>query len=277
MNRAATDAAGVAEKYYDSHDADAFYSHVWGGEDIHVGMYRSPDEPIAVASQRTVSEMASWLERLDGDTTVVDIGAGYGGAARHLARTFGCRVTCVNLSATQNARNRRLNARSGLADQIEVVHGSFERLPLAAESYDVVWSQDAMLHSGDRRRVLQEVHRVLRPAGRFIFTDPMQIDDCPSGVLGPVYARLQLANLGSPGFYRATLGELGFRELRSQDLTQHMVQHYARVLDELEAKSGALSRRASTRYLESMKQGLGHWIKAGWNGYLRWGISCYQR
>jgi len=277
MNRAAIDATEVTEKYYDSRDADAFYSRVWGGEDIHIGIYGSPDEPIAAASRRTVSEMASWLERLDHDSTVVDIGAGYGGAARHLARTFGCRVTCVNLSARQNARNRRRNKLAGLADQIEVVHGSFERLPLAAESYDVVWCQDAMLHSADRRRILQEVWRVLRPGGRFIFTDPMQIDGCPPGVLEPVYARLHLADLGSPGFYRATLQELGFRELRFEDLTEHMVRHYTRVLHELEAKSDDLSRHASTRYLETMKEGLGHWIKAGSSGYLRWGVSCYQR
>jgi sarcosine/dimethylglycine N-methyltransferase len=277
MNRAATDAAEVTEKYYDSPDADAFYSRIWGGEDIHIGIYRSRDEPIAAASRRTVTEMASWLEGLDEDATVVDIGAGYGGAARYLATTFGCRVTCVNLSATQNARNRRRNAQAGLADRIEVVHGSFERLPLAAESYDVVWCQDAMLHSGDRRRVLQEVWRVLRPGGRFIFTDPMQIDGCPRGVLEPVYGRLQLADLGSPGFYRATLQALGFHELRSEDLTEHLVEHYVRVLGELEARSNDLSRHASTHYLESMKEGLGHWIKAGWNGYLRWGIGCYQR
>jgi hypothetical protein len=48
-------------------------------------------------------------------------------------------------------------------------------------------------------------------------------------------------------------------------------------LDELEKKSEDLSQHASTRYLESMKEGLSHWIKAGWNGYLRWGISYYQR
>jgi sarcosine/dimethylglycine N-methyltransferase len=277
MNREATDAASVAEKYYDSRDAEAFYSRVWGGEDIHIGIYRSAEEPIARASHRTVAEMASWLEGLDEDSTVVDIGAGYGGAARYLAGTFGCRVTCVNLSASQNARNRRLTARAGLGEKIEVVHGSFERMPLAAGSYDIVWSQDAMLHSGDRRRVLEEVRRVLRPSGRFIFTDPMQSDDCPPAVLTPVYARLQLANLSSPGFYRATVEEFGFRELKSLDLTEHLVQHYARVLDELEARSDDLSRHASSAYLESMKEGLGHWIKAGWNGYLRWGIFCYQR
>jgi sarcosine/dimethylglycine N-methyltransferase len=277
VNRAAPRATEVAERYYDSRDADAFYSKIWGGEDIHIGIYGSAGEAIAQASQRTVEQMASRLSGLDGDSTVVDLGAGYGGAARYLARTFGCRVTCVNLSEAQNARNRRLNQRAELAEQIEVVHGSFERLPLAAESYDVAWSQDAMLHSGDRRRVLAEVRRVLRPAGRFIFTDPMQADDCPEGVLEPVYARLQLTSLASPRFYREALSEFGFRELRSEDLTPHLIQHYARVRDELAARAQELGRHASREYIESVQHGLGHWIEAGRSGYLRWGIHCYQR
>ena len=277
MNPSAHSAAKVAESYYDSTDADEFYARVWGGEDIHVGIYRSDDEPIAEASNRTVVEMASRLSGLGSETAVVDIGAGYGGAARYLAENFGCRVTCVNLSEAQNSRNRRLNKRRGLDERIEVVHGQFERLPLGASSYDVAWSQDAILHSGDRERVLSEVQRVLRPGGRFIFTDPMQADDCPQGVLSRVYARLSLTDLSSPGFYRSTLSALGFRELSFEDLTPHLIRHYSRVRDELESRSSELSRHASAAYLANMKEGLGHWIKAGTDGFLRWGIFCFQR
>ena len=49
----------IAQEYYNSDDADNFYFHVWGGEDIHVGMYQHDKENIADASQRTVAEMAS--------------------------------------------------------------------------------------------------------------------------------------------------------------------------------------------------------------------------
>ena len=47
----------IAADYYDSADADRFYALVWGGEDIHIGLYDSPDEPIAVASDRTVAAL----------------------------------------------------------------------------------------------------------------------------------------------------------------------------------------------------------------------------
>jgi sarcosine/dimethylglycine N-methyltransferase len=273
----AADALDLAQKHYDSADANAFYSSVWGGEDIHIGIYDSPVEPIANASQRTVREMAAWLPDLTSDYTVVDIGAGDGGAARFLARTYGCRVTCVNLSGTQNSRNRKLNEKFGLEDKVEVLHGCFEHLPVPSNTYDVVWSQDAILHSGDRLGVLREVRRVLRPGGRFIFTDPMQADNCPPGVLDPVYARWNLADLSSPRYYRTMLAQLGFRELKSLELTEHLVHHYSRVRDELERRSEELGRYASEQYLASMKTGLKHWIEAARQGRLHWGIYCFIR
>ena len=86
-----------AKDYYDSQDADEFYYHIWGGEDFHLGIYEDPDEPIFDASRRTIKTMAAQV-KLDENTRVLDIGAGYGGAARVLASTYGCPVTCLNLS-----------------------------------------------------------------------------------------------------------------------------------------------------------------------------------
>src|SRR5690606_36140771 len=34
----------TARDYYNSDDADNFYFHVWGGEDIHIGLYESENE-----------------------------------------------------------------------------------------------------------------------------------------------------------------------------------------------------------------------------------------
>jgi hypothetical protein len=41
-----TAATQTARDYYNSADADTFYFQVWGGEDIHVGLYAREGEPI---------------------------------------------------------------------------------------------------------------------------------------------------------------------------------------------------------------------------------------
>ncbi|QSB15704.1 methyltransferase domain-containing protein [Natronosporangium hydrolyticum] len=264
-------AVNTARDYYNSEDADNFYAIIWGGEDIHVGLYESPTEEIAVASRRTVERMASRV-RLTADTRVLDVGAGYGGAARYLAKTYGCRVTCLNLSEVENARNRELNREQGLAGLVEVVDGSFEDLPFEDNAYDVVWSQDAFLHSGDRGRVLEEVVRVLRPRGELIFTDPMSADNTAPAALTPILERLQLESMGSPGFYRRQLYRLGVKAVDFHDESVQLANHYQRVLEELERREGELDGHVSEAYRTRMKAGLRHWVDGGRAGNLAWGF-----
>ena len=277
LARPAADVTKVAEDYYDSSDADNFYAAIWGGEDIHIGLYDSPDEPIRQASHKTVLKMAELLNGLRPGARVLDIGAGFGGAARVLAKKYGAHVTCLNLSDVENERNRKLTEEQGLSDLVEVVHGSFENIPEPDNSFDIVWSQDAILHSGNREKVLKEVARVLKPGGEFIFTDPMQADGIEDeSVLEPIYARIHLDSLGSFGFYRKELGGLGFEEVVIEDLTPQLRTHYDRVGKELASRRQELNDQISDGYIDKMLVGLRNWVKGADNGHLAWGIMHFQ-
>jgi glycine/sarcosine/dimethylglycine N-methyltransferase len=272
-----TDIRDTTEAYYDSEDANTFYSMLWGGEDLHVGIYESTRD-VGAASAETVARMAAMLPALDGNASILDIGAGFGGSMRRLVAQRGCAATCLNISQSQNDTNRHRNWRAGLSARIRVVHGVFESIPEPDSSHDVVWSQDALLHSGDRRQVLAEAWRVLRPGGHFIFTDPMQADDVPDGVLQPVYDRLKLNDLGSFRFYRETAGALGFEIVEQLDLTAELRNHYQRICEELEANYDRLREAgASAGYLDNMKTGLTNWVKAADEGHLAWGIQLFRK
>jgi len=264
----------TARDYYNSDDADNFYFHVWGGEDIHIGLYEGEDDAIRDASARTVAFMSERIatKLAAPDARLIDLGAGYGGAARWLARRFGCRVLALNLSETENARHRQMNRAARLDHLINVVDGSFEQVPAENGSFDAAWSQDAILHSGHRDQVMNEVDRVLKPGGELVFTDPMQADDCPDGVLRPVLDRIHLESLGSFAFYRAQARRLGWEEVEVVDLTPQLVTHYGRVARVLRAEREALAGKVSDAYIERMLQGLEHWVDAGRNGYLAWGV-----
>lgn len=267
----------TARSYYNSNDADRFYATVWGGEDIHIGLYEHDTDTIFDASRKTVMKMASMIQNLGPTTRVLDIGSGYGGSARYLIEHYGCHVGCLNLSETQNARNRELNARSNYSLVMNVVDGNFEEIPTPNESVDVVWSQDAILHSGDRTKVFKEVNRVLAQGGQFIFTDPMQSDHCPKDALQPILNRIHLDSLGSVGSYTEMLLDLGFKELEICDLSDQLPRHYARVLEEVHANQWNLLKVCSEDYIERMKTGLQHWVNGGANGHLTWGILHFQK
>jgi sarcosine/dimethylglycine N-methyltransferase len=267
----------TAETYYDSDDADHFYETVWGGEDIHIGIYDEPGTSIPDASHKTVAMMAASLKNVTADSKVIDLGAGYGGSARYLARKFGCHVTCLNLSERQNERNRLLNKQHGLEDKVGVLHGSFEDIPEPDNAMDLVWSQDAFLHSGQRRRVLEEIDRITRPGGELIFTDPMQADDCPAGVLQPVYDRLELDSLGSIKWYREQLADLGFEEVKVTRMVEQLRNHYDNVGAELASRQNELVGKISMDYLSRMLVGLKNWVDAADKGYLSWGILHFRK
>ena len=271
-----SEAVERAEAYYDSGEADAFYKAIWGGQDIHIGIYRDDAEPIADASRRTVESMADRLIRSDASTRVLDLGAGYGGSARYLADRFGCKVTCLNLSETQNALNRTLTAEAGLTELVDVVYGDFENIPEPDGSFDIVWSQDAILHSGNRTRVLDEVSRVLVGDGQFTFTDPMQSDTCPDGVLQPILDRIQLSTLASFGFYRTELTARGFEESRTEELTDQLRMHYWRVGKALQDRYDEAVKMSGQTYVDNMIKGLQHWVDGADRGYLAWGIMDYR-
>lgn len=267
----------ITENYYDSDDANAFYSNIWGGKDIHIGLYDDTQD-IRTASDATIDRMADALPTISSNTRVLDIGSGYGGAMRRIAGQFGCEATCLNLSKVQNTINRHNTQVAGLTDKVRVVHGTFEDIPEPNGSYDVVWSQDAILHSDQRGQVLAEVFRVLKPGGYFVFTDPCQADDVPDGVLQPVYDRLQLNSLGSLRFYRYTAEALGFDVVRQDDMLDHLRIHYDRVREDLIANYETLRKNgASTDYLDKMIVGLENWVKAADAGHLAWGIQLMRK
>lgn len=277
MSTSYSEVVETARRYYNSEDADNFYFHIWGGEDIHIGIYEHDDEDIAAASRRTVQQMAGLLHGLGPAVRVLDVGSGYGGAARYLATTYGCMVTALNLSEAENVRSRALNAAQGLVHLIEVVDGSFEDIPFDDSQFDAVWSQDAILHSGRRERVVAEVARVLKPGGHFVFTDPMQADNCPPGVLQPVLDRIHLDSLGSFAFYKEVAARNDLAAVELVGMTGQLVRHYSRVGTELGRRCAELQGKVSEDYIDRMLKGLGHWVDAGKNGYLSWGILHFQK
>ncbi|MEM8642706.1 MAG: methyltransferase domain-containing protein [Cyanobacteria bacterium P01_G01_bin.54] len=275
MDHPYSEAKQIAKAYYDNLETDRMYTLIWGGEHIHFGIYLQPNDSMAEASQRTVKTMATMLQQIGQQSRVIDLGAGYGGAARYLARQYGCQVSCLNLSELQNQRNVEMNKAQNLSHRIEVKQGDFEDIPYADRSFDIVWSQDAMVHSSNRHRVLEEIRRILKPGGELIFTDTLRNHNCPPEQLQPAFDRLQIKDMGSFHFYQSVLQELGFKEIQVIDISRHVSTHYIRfryeLLDRYEEMIEKTSKEAINKALKSIEP----WIDFYQKGDMQWGIFYY--
>ncbi|ANP51801.1 sarcosine/dimethylglycine N-methyltransferase [Streptomyces griseochromogenes] len=263
----------ATRSYYDTPDVEAFYDAVWGGEDIHTGIYARADESVADASRHTVEQAADKVSDLVcAGSSVLDLGSGYGGPTRYLAERFGCRVIALNLSDTQNQRHRATNAERGLDHLIEVVTGSFHDIACPDSRFDVVWSQEAFCHSGDRPRLLSEAVRVLKPEGALVFTDLMAAEDTPAAALRAAVSRLGVDSLATPHFYRRTLAGLGLSHTDFDDRSDQLIRHYERITEETRRREQELRRIISPAYVDSLLANLPLWVAAARRGELRWGI-----
>ncbi|MFA9447045.1 class I SAM-dependent methyltransferase [Egicoccus sp. AB-alg6-2] len=131
------------------------------------------DPMLARVERRGLAELRRHLlGSIDGE--VVEIGAGTGANLEHYGDRVR-RVVAVEPSPpmADRARRRRL---VGKLD-VEVVVAPAERLPLADASVDVAVSTLVLCSVRDVAASLAEVHRVLRPGGRFVLLEHVAGED----------------------------------------------------------------------------------------------------
>ena len=152
------------------------------------------------------------------DSSVLDAGSGVGGPARFVAATYGCRVAGVDLSEAFVEAARYLTERTGLGDLVSFQTGSALALPFAAGRFDIVLLQHVAMNIADRARLYGEIHRVLRPGGRFATYDVVSND---GEVEYPVpWARTSATSfLHTAAATREAIEAAGFRTLVWQDDT----------------------------------------------------------
>ena len=106
------------------------------------------------------------------DCDVLDIGAALGAVDQLLVEEHGARsVVGIDVDPAMLRKMDRRIAAAGLSDRIRSVCIEPGPLPFADASFDVVFSKDSIVQIPDKPALFAEVHRVLRPGGRFIASD----------------------------------------------------------------------------------------------------------
>ena len=150
-------------------DVQAVYSgpegRLWEllmGEQIHIG---------GLQSSLDLAERAGIAAGWHG----VDLCCCTGAGMRFLLRFRQvAHMTGVDATPAVLALARERAAAEGVAQQVTFVESDVCRTGLAAGSFDFVWGEDAWCYVEDKRRLIAEAARLLRPGGVVAFTDWME-------------------------------------------------------------------------------------------------------
>jgi ubiquinone/menaquinone biosynthesis C-methylase UbiE len=107
--------------------------------------------------------------KLAGNGALLDLGCGTGAAARYVAREKQFDVTGVDIDPGQLelARTRAGEA----ATRMRFLEADATSLPFHDRTFDIVLSFMAMHHVPSWRTALDEVARILKPGGSFMYRD----------------------------------------------------------------------------------------------------------
>jgi demethylmenaquinone methyltransferase/2-methoxy-6-polyprenyl-1,4-benzoquinol methylase len=174
------------------------------------------------------------------EETVLDVATGTAAVAIELVRRTGCSVVGLDQSPEMLAAARERVDAARLADRIQLVEGSAERLPFPDAAFDALTLTYLLRYVEDPAATLAELARVVRPGGTIAALE----FGLPRGVWRPLwelYVRVGLPLAGrviSPGWHEvgAFLGP-SIRELHARlPLERQLDLWWAAGIEDLRAR-----------------------------------------
>ena len=198
------------------------------------------------------------LAELRPGEVVLDLGSGGGIDVLLSARRVGPTGKAYGLDMTDEMLAlARENQRKAGVENVEFLQGEIEAVPLPAAAVDVIISNCVINLSADKRQVIAEAFRVLRPGGRFAVSDIVLRGELPEE------ARRNLAlwtgciagALQEPE-YRSLLAEAGFADIDVEPTRIYRAEDARAFLGDAgidPAQADALDGRVMSAFVRAVK------------------------
>jgi cyclopropane fatty-acyl-phospholipid synthase-like methyltransferase len=174
--------------------------------------------------------------RLARDMDVLDVGAGLGGPARHIARRVGCRVTALELQPDLNEIAADLTRRCGLNDRVEHVCGDILAGIVAKGRYDALVSWLTFLHIPDRAALYRRCFESLKPGAGMYAEDYFARRPLSAAERRSLADDVSCERVPTTGDYETELVGAGFDSLELVDVSESWTRFVVERLESFRAR-----------------------------------------
>jgi SAM-dependent methyltransferase len=178
-----------------------------------------------VRGQEVTRELAVVANLKPGDQ-VLDAGSGLGGPSRLLAAEYGCNVTGIDITKEYVRTAGLLSKLTGLDKMTRFITGNVLGLPFEDQRFDAVWTQHVQMNIGDKERFYEEITRVLRKGGTFVYYDIFSIEQRPIHFPVPWADTGSISHLASLPELRRILDKTGLEEIQRNDETEKGISFF---------------------------------------------------
>lgn len=181
-------------------------------------------EDLGQNSWTTADEYRRWAEWLGlrENSHVLEVASGSGGPAIFLAELCGGRVTGIDVNAHGVAAATRRAEAGGLGHRVAFEQGDAgAALAFADRTFDAILCVDSANHFAHRLVVLKEWHRVLRPGGLVLFTDPVVVTGLVSNEELAARSSIGYFLFSPPGVNERLIEAAGLELARQEDVTEN--------------------------------------------------------
>jgi SAM-dependent methyltransferase len=238
-------------KLYDGH-----YGHLSADPQVAVRR-RTYDEDLGQSSWLTAAQALEFFRLLElgPGQRVLEVACGSGGVTCRMALETG--ATCVGVDINPHGI-RAAEARAREQEQSSRVSfrmaDAAQPLPFPDQSFDAIFCNDSINHLPDRLQVFRDWHRVLRPGGRVLVTDPIVMTGQLTGDEMRARSSIGFFLFTPAGCNERLLAESGFVVREVRDVTEGVVSIAKRWRDAREELRPALVELEGTEGYEGVQR-----------------------
>lgn len=166
---------------------------------------------------------------------VLDVGCGLGGTARYLAHQYGCKVAGLDLTAEYIHVGNRLTEMVDLSNRVSLICGNALSLPYDKDTFDMVWTEHAQMNIEDKQGFYEEISRVLKPGGYFLFHDVFRSSNEPLQYPVPWAEDEKISFLADASEMRSVIGKAALEMNRWIEKTSDSIVFFNQVMQKLSA------------------------------------------